>query len=335
MTHSNRVALRRTGRHALLAAMACWSLFTCSLALAADNAFPQRTVRIVVGNAPGSAMDTVSRIIAQKLMEALGQAVVTENRAGASGIIASDYVAKALPDGYTLIMGSAAMTMVPASFGTRAVDPSRAFAPIIKLVNQPLLVAANPAYKVTTFRELLALARREPDTVPFSTAGIGTPAHLAAELLMASADIKMLHLPYSGVGLIYRDVLSGQVPVTITYPGAAIPLVKSNQLRALAVTGDHRLEALPDTPTIAESGVRDFVVTAWYGLLAPAGTPAEIIERLNREVARTMAMPEIRERLIAIGLEPATGTPEQFAAEIRSDLARWGPIIKKLKIKVE
>jgi len=323
----------RTSRLAGLALAAC-ALLAGGAALAAEGAFPQHPVRIVVPYPAGSAMDIVSRLIAPTLSEALGQPVLTENRPGASGTIAHEYVAKAAADGHTLLMGSSSMTMLPATFSERAVDPVRAFAPVIMLVRQPLLLATHPAYKATTVAELLALARREPGTVPYA-AGFGTPAHLAAELLMDSAGIRLLHVPYSGSGLVYRDVLSGEVPVIITYPGAVMSLVKSGKLRPLAVTGPRRMDLLPETPTLAESGIRGFDVTSWYCLLAPAGTPPEIVQRLNREVARALALPEIRAQLLASGQEPAPGTPEQLAAEFAAGLARWAPIVKRLGIKPE
>jgi tripartite-type tricarboxylate transporter receptor subunit TctC len=303
-------------------------------AAAADAPYPHKPVRIVVGYPAGSAMDILSRLLATRLGEALGQPVLTENRPGASGTIAHDYVARAAPDGYTLLMGSSSMTMLPATFGERAADPVHAFAPIAMLVAQPLLLATHPAYPATTFPELLALARRAPGTVPYA-AGLGTPAHLAAELLMDRAGIRLLHVPYSGSGLVYRDVLSGEIPVTITYPGAVLSLVKGGKLRALAVTSDHRLAALPEVPTIAEAGLRGFEVTSWYCLLAPAGTPAPVVARLNREVVRAMALPEMREQLAELGLEPAAGSAEQLAAAIRTGLERWGPIVKRLGVKVQ
>ena len=301
---------------------------------AADGAWPAKPVRLVVGFGPGTAMDTVARLVGVKLAEALGTPVIVENRAGASGTIANEFVAKAAPDGYTLLMGASSLTMLPAAFAERAPDPTIAYTPIAKLVDQPLVVAVNPAFRAGSLPALLDLAREKPGTVPYA-AGVGTPPHLAAELLMDRAGVRLLHVPYSGATMIYRDVLSGEVPVTITYPGAVLALLKSGKMKPIAVTSAHRMAVLPDVPTIGESGFPEFSVVSWYGLLGPAGLPPEIVARLNAEAHRVMAMADVRETLISTGFEPAIGTPEALAAELRDGLARWGPIVRRLNIKLE
>ncbi len=305
------------------------------LASAAADSYPSRSLRIVVSFPPGTTTDTLARTVAQRLGEALGQPVIVDNRPGAAGNIGLALAAKAAPDGYTLTIGGAAMCINPAIYGKKVVDPIRDFGPVAKLASSPIVIVAHPSVKANTLQELVELARNTPQKLAYSTPGVGTPTHVAAELLAQRANIALLHVPYPGSGQLLTDVISGEVPVAFTLLGAAQPFLKSGQLKAIATTGSERVAALPDTPTVAESGFPGYEVTTWYSILVPAGTPADVIDRLHVELVRVVALPDVRERLIAIGMVPETSTPEQLAANIRTEVARWEPIIKAAGIAQE
>ena len=318
-------------RHAALLLFAVAAPLVC----AAADPYPNRALRIVVSFPPGTTTDTLARTVAQRLGEALGQPVIVENRPGAAGNVGLALAAKAAPDGYTLTIGGAAMCINPAIYGTRVVDPVHDFAPVAKLASSPIVIVAHPSVRASTLQELIELARSTPQRLAYSTPGVGTPTHVAAELLAQRANIHLLHVPYPGSGQLLTDVISGEVPVAFTLLGAAQPFLRSGQLKAIATTGSERVAALPDTPTVAESGFPGYEVSAWYSILVPAGTPADLIERLNHELLRVVALPDVRERLISIGMVPETSTPQQLATNIRGEVARWGPIIKAAGISQE
>jgi len=297
------------------------------LCTAADT-YPSHGLRIVVSFPPGTTTDTLARTIAQRLGEALSQPVIVENRPGAAGNVGLAIAAKSAPDGYTLTIGGAAMCINPAIYGTRVVDPIHDFAPVAKLASSPIVIVAHPSVHANTLQELIALARNTPQKLAYSTPGVGTPTHVAAEMLAQRANIQLLHIPYPGSGQLLTDVISGEVPVAFTLLGAAQPFLKSGQLKAIATTGSERVAALPDTPTVAESGYPGYEVTTWYSILVPAGTSAEVIDRLNHELVRIVALPDVRERMTSIGMVPETSTPQQLAANIRAEVARWAPIVK-------
>jgi tripartite-type tricarboxylate transporter receptor subunit TctC len=297
--------------------------------------YPSRTVRIVVSFPPGTTTDTLARTVAMRLGEALGQPVIVDNRPGGAGNVGLALAAKAAADGYTLTIGGAAMCINPAIYGAKVVDPVRDFAPVAKLASSPIVIVAHPSVRASTLQELIVLARNVPQKLAYSTPGVGTPTHVAAELLAQRADIELLHVPYPGSGQLLTDVISAEVPVAFTLLGAAQPFLKSGQLKAIATTGRERIAALPDTPTVAESGYPGYEVTTWYSILVPAGTSAEVVERLNRELLRVMALPDVRERLIAIGMVPETSTPRELAMNIRTEVARWGPIVRAAGIVQE
>jgi tripartite-type tricarboxylate transporter receptor subunit TctC len=298
------------------------------LTAVAVDPYPSHNLRIIVSFPPGTTTDTLARSVAQHLGEALGQSVIVENRPGAAGNIGLALAAKAAPDGYTLTMGGAAMCINPAIYGSKVVDPIRDFSPVAKLASSPIVIVAHPSVRANSLQELIALARNTPEKLAYSTPGVGTPTHVAAELLAQRANIQLLHVPYPGSGQLLTDVISGEVPVAFTLLGAAQPFLKSGQLKAIAITGNERVAALPDTPTVAESGYPGYEVTTWYSILVPAGTPAEVIERLNHELVHVVALPDVRERMVAIGMVPETSTRSELAAKIRAEVARWGPIIK-------
>jgi tripartite-type tricarboxylate transporter receptor subunit TctC len=298
-------------------------------------AYPNRPIHIIISYPAGTSTDTLARVVGQKLEAALGQPVIIDIRTGAAGNNGLAAAARSAPDGYTLTIGGAAMCINVSIYGDRAVDPGHDFTPVAKLATSPIIIVANPAAHIDTIADLVARARREPGRLAYSTPGVGTPTHVAAELLAALADVSLLHIPYAGSGQLMTDVLSGNVPLSFALPGATQQVVASGQLRAVAVTGQHRIAALPDVPTVAESGYPGFDVTSWHSILAPAGTPPEIVERLNRELVRIVAMPDVRERLVAIGMEPSPSSPAQLEAEIRTEVARWGPVVKRAGIHRE
>jgi tripartite-type tricarboxylate transporter receptor subunit TctC len=301
---------------------------------AVEGAYPSRPLVLVVPFSPGGVADTLARVIGERLEARLGQPVVIENKAGAAGNIASEYVARAAPDGHTLLIGATSITILP-STRDGAPDPSVAFVPVTKLVTQPILIAAKATFAPRSLRELVVLARSEPQRLTYATAGVGTTDHLAAALLWARANVDALHVPYPNSAQEIKDLMNGEVQLAFITLGAVRAMLNNGTLKAIAVTSPQRIAALPEVPTVAESGYPGFEVTSWFGLLAPAGTSAEIVNRLQREVARILTAPEVREKLIALGAEPVGNTSLQFADEIKAQLKLWPPIIKAAGIPRE
>jgi tripartite-type tricarboxylate transporter receptor subunit TctC len=323
-------------RGGLLAAVATACL--CAQAPAARGAesapWPARPIHLVVPFAAGTFVDVISRIVGSKLADALGQPVVIDNRPGASGNIASELVAKAAPDGYTLLNGGVFVTMLPAIYGAKAVDPT-AFVPITRMTNAPMVIVVHPSLGVSTLADLATLAKSKPGKIAYATSGIGTTPHLAAALWSQRAGVELLHVPYANTNAALKDVLSGEVPVLFTFLGTVEGFLRSDQLKALAVTSAKRDPGWAAIPTVAEQGYPGFDVATWSGLLAPAGTPSEVVDRIYREVARILQQSEVREKILAMGNEPMGNTPEQFAAEIRADVPRWKEVATKAGIRAE
>jgi tripartite-type tricarboxylate transporter receptor subunit TctC len=301
----------------------------------AEVGYPSRPIHIVISYPAGTATDTLARTIGVKLEAALGQPVVIDIKTGGAGNIGLASAARSAPDGYTLTIGGAAMCINASIYGDKAVDPIRDFAPVAKLATTPVIIVASPASHIESVADLIAQARREPGKLAYSTPGVGTPTHVAAELLAMQANILLLHVPYAGSGQLMTDVLSGEVPLSFALPGATQQFLASHQLKAVAVTASRRIAALPDVPTVAESGFPGFEVTSWHSILAPAGTPPEIVARLNQELVRILKMPDVRERLEAIGMETAPSTAEQLAADISSEVAKWAPVVKRARIHLD
>ena len=326
-----------TLRHALplLLGLLCSIGATPRSHAAADGDYPNRPIKIVVPFAAGTQLDLTGRIVAAKLADAVGQPVVIENRPGASGNIGSETVAKAVPDGYTLLLTGSFITSLPSTMGRRAVNPIAAFAPITKISEPPMLIVVNPALHVNTLDELIALARKEPGKVAYSTPGVGTTQHLAAMMLQQRTGIELLHVPYANGGQALNDVVSGVVPVYFSFIGAVESFLRSGQLKALAVATGRRATNWPDVPTVAELGYKDFAVTSWNCLLAPAGTPPEVVERLHRELARIVQQPDVRTQFLTMGSEAMSNTPEQFSAELRAAVAHWSDVAKLAGIRIE
>jgi len=320
----------RTG---LLFAFAC--LLATATPAAIAQTYPSKPIRLVVAYPAGGPNDLSARTVAQKMAELLGQPVLVENRAGAAGNIGSLSVAKAPPDGYLLLNGASALTIAPALSRNLGYDVARDFAPISLTASSSFVLAAHPSVPVRSVKELVALAKARPNQLSYASSGVGAPPHLAGEMLKNMAGIQILHVPYKGVGQSISDLVGGQIDMMFTSPPNAIPHVKSGRLRALAVSTPKRSPLLPDVPTIAESGLKGFAIGTWFGILAPAGTPADIVNRLNTAIVKIMAMPDVQERLSNQGLDPVSSTPAEFSQHIRNELAKFQKLVAEARIPQE
>ena len=294
--------------------------------------YPNKPVRIVVPLAPGGGADTFGRFIARQLSEAMGQQFIVENRPGGGGMVGGEYVARSAPDGYALLVGGSGQ--IASSLAHRRLDLERDFTAVALGMDQQFLLVVHPSLPVGSVAQLIAFARARPGELNFASAGTGSAGHLAMALFNMTAGIKITHVPYKGAGAALADVISGQVPILLSSPLGTVPIVRAGRLRALATSGTQRMAALPDTPTIAESGLPGFAASSFLGLLGPAGMAREIVNKLNAEVVRIVERPESREWLLKQGAEPAPGTPEQFAARIRGDIERLGKLIRVLNLKI-
>jgi tripartite-type tricarboxylate transporter receptor subunit TctC len=307
--------------------IAAASVFFAATPLPAQT-YPSRVVRIVVAYPPGGSIDVVARLVNQRLTSALGQQFIAENRAGAAGNIGTDYVAKATSDGYTLLMGSAAsISSAPAVYAKLPYDPVRDLAPIIQVANQPNVLSAHPSVPARTLKDFIAIAKANPGKFNYGSSGIGASQHMTAELFAMLTGVRIEHIPYKGGTPAMTDLISGQIDFMFTPAPNAIAFVKSGKIRGIAVTSLKRSSALPELPTMDESGLQGFELLGWIGLLGPAGTPREIVDRLNAEINKLLAG-DIRLRLTELGLDAVGGTPEHFAAFIRQDIAKYVKIVK-------
>lgn len=305
-------------------------------AQSAVDAWPNKPLRLIVPFVPGGVTDTSGRVIAEFLGKRLGQQVVVDNKPGASGNIGSQLAAASAPDGYTLLLGfDGTLVINPHVFPKIPFDTQKDFLTVGKIGDAVLILVANPGVKANTLQEVLALSRREQGGLPYGTSGIGGTPHIAGELLKQRTGAQLTHVPYKGGGQAITDVIGGAIPLVYTAVAGAQAHVKSGRLKAIAVSSPVRSPALPEVPTFIESGVADFAVSSWVGLLAPARTPTAIIQRLNSELNAVLADPALRERLAVLGIDPRPGSPEQFAEEIKRDLARYEGVVKAAGIKAE
>jgi tripartite-type tricarboxylate transporter receptor subunit TctC len=309
------------------------SLVQASAAVA--QTYPTRTIRIVVPQSAGGSTDLVARPLAQKLAEALKQPVVVENRPGAGSVIGTDLVAKAAPDGYTLLAVAASFSMSPSLYANLPFDPVRDFAPITLLSAFPNILVVHPSLPVKSVQELIAYAKARPGQLNFGSSGVATGTHLSMELFKNMTGIEMVHVPYKGGAPSVNALLAGEVQVTLATISTALPQVKAGRLRALAVTTPQRSVAAPEVPTLAESGVPGYDYSSWIGLLAPAKTPPAIVARLRAETARIVRTPEMRAILALEGAEPVGNSPEEFAALIGSEVGRWRKVVAAAGIKAD
>ncbi len=299
------------------------------------QSYPNRPIRMVVAIPAGSGTDTVARLIAQGLSERLGRQVVVENRPGAGTIIGNEIVAKAKPDGYTLLVNGAALTISPAMYKKIPYDTAHDFAPITVAVFTPNLMAVHPSVPAKTVKEMIALAKARPGQILFSSGGRGTNSHLATELFASMAQIRMVHVPYKGSTPGVIDLMAGHVALMTNSVSTLLAHVQSGKLRALGVASARRVAAAPDIPTIAEAGLPGYESVQWSGLLAPAGTPQEIIARLNREIVAILRVPEMKQRLAADGSELVANSPEEFAVFLKAELVKWAAVVKATGITPE
>ncbi len=307
----------------------------CAFQAAHAQSYPQRPIRVIVGFSAGGPADILARLVGQHLTARWGQQVVVDNRPGAGGNIAGETVAKSSNDGYTLYMANIGHAVNPALYRSLAFDPVRDFSPIILVATQPSLLVANLNFSVKSVSELIALAKARPRTINFATAGNGTGSHLSGELFKIMAGVEIVHVPYKGSPPATNDLLGGHVPLMIDGLPSALPLVRAGKTRALGITTAKRSPAAPDIPTIAEQGIDGYESNGWNGLLAPAGVPKLIIERINREVAGMLELPEGKERLAKMGYVPSGGSPEAFRAFIVSEKAKWAKVIERAGVRLD
>jgi tripartite-type tricarboxylate transporter receptor subunit TctC len=297
--------------------------------------YPSKPIRIVVAYPPGGPNDLSARTLGHRLAESLSQPVVIENRTGAGGIIGSQFVATSPPDGYTLLNGAGAMTITPALNKNVPYNVARDFAPISLTAISSFVLAVHPSVPANSVKSLLPLAQARPGQLKYASAGVGTPPHLAGELLKTMTGVNILHVPYKGVGQSITDLIAGHIDMMFTSLPAAMPHVSTGKLKALAVSTRMRSPLLPAIPTVHESGVKGFEMQTWFGLLAPAGTPADIVNRLNTAVVTIVAMPDLRERLSSQGMDPQSSTPGEFSARIHSELAKFADLVRAARIQPE
>jgi tripartite-type tricarboxylate transporter receptor subunit TctC len=310
-------------------------LLSVSLSAFAQG-FPSRPVRLVVPFPPGGAVDFYARAVQPRLQEALGQPIIIENRTGAGGMVGAELVAKSAPDGYTLLVGNiAALAMNVGLYSKMTYDPRKDLTPILRTVAVNYVMAVHPSVPAKSVAEFIALAKANPGKLAYGSAGSGSAPHLATELLKQRAGIDVLHVPFKGGGPMVADLLGGQIHMVIADQANLMPQVKAGKLRALAVGTTERSPAYPEIPTIAESGFPGFEARAWQGIAGPAGMPVAVVRQLNAAFTRAMAAPEVQQRLIEGGLDPIVGTPEEFAAFIRSEIDKWSKVAKDVGARVD
>ncbi len=314
-------------------AAASIALLTLTGSAMADD-YPTRPVRIIVGFPPGGATDLVARVIGPKLGEILKQQVVIDNRAGANGTIGADIATSATPDGYNLHLGTLGALVISPAITKVPYNPLKDFATITLAVQLQNMFITHPKVAAKSIPELIALAKKKPGALNYASSGLGSPGHLAGELFKAMANIDMEHIPYKGGGPALSDLLGGQVPIFVAVISTGVPPVKAGRAIALAVTGAKRSSALPDVPTVAETpGMKDYEASNWYGMVAPAATPKPVIERLHKEITAVLNSADVRDTLLARGIEVAPSTPEEFTAYIKSETTKWGKVIRAAGLK--
>ncbi len=304
--------------------------------LAAAQSYPAKPLRMIVTFAAGGGADFAARAIAPKLSELLGQPVVVDNRPGANGALGADLVAKAAPDGYTLLLGAAGTLVVAPHLGANMpFDPMKDLTPASLVAISPFVVTLNPSVQASSVRELIALAKASPGKINYGTSGTGGSPQLAAELFKSMTGVNMVHVPYKGLAPALTDLIGGQIQVVFADVGLVKGHIAGGKLKGLAVTSAARTSAMPELPTVAEAGVSGYAAGTWYGILAPAGTPAEIVSRISAETRKALALAELRAAFVAQGMEPVGDTPAQFAGYMRDESAKWGKVIREAGIKAQ
>jgi tripartite-type tricarboxylate transporter receptor subunit TctC len=315
--------------HGTLQSLVLAAAAVACMAGAQAETWPSKTIRIIVPLAAGGPTDVLARSIARQLSEAWGQPVVVDNRPGANTIIGTASVAKSAPDGYTLLLTVNNLTINPSFYAKLPFDTLKDFAPISLFATSPLVLVVNPKVQANSVEELVALAKARPGTLHFASPGNGSAPHLAGEMFNTLAGVKLVHIPYKSITTAVTDLIGGEIDVMFPGSPIALPYAKAGKLRALATTGSTRTSAAPDLPTVSEAGLPNFEVSLWYGLLAPANTPPAIIQKLHGELARIVAMPAITQQWAALGAEPVSTTPEQFATYLRGDITKWQAVVRE------
>ncbi len=321
----------------------CWLAFVCVLlvgmavspASAQTEKYPTRPVRIVVPSTPGGGLDIMARILAPKLTEKWGVQIVIDNRAGAGGVIGTEIVAKAPPDGHTLLIVTTGFVTNPYLIKQLPYKTPQDFEPLIIIGYTPVVLVAHPSLPVKTLKDMIALAKEKPNTITFGSSGTGSGGHLAMVLMQRVADFKLVHVPYKGAGAVTAAVVAGEVPLVFTAPGSALAQVKAGRLRALVTTSTKRVSVLPDVPSVTEVGLAGCVMDGWYGMFAPAGTPRALIERLYTDLHATMQIPEIAAKLQGVGFELGGMGPAPFKQYVANELKRWSSVIAESGVKSE
>jgi tripartite-type tricarboxylate transporter receptor subunit TctC len=322
-------------KNIFVATLCVFVLFALTAAVSLA-AYPERPIRLVVPAAPGGAIDVVGRIMGAKLSDVLAQNVVIDNRAGANNIIGTEIAARAVPDGYTLLITAGAHTINPAVYKKLPYDALRDFAPISHICNSGgLVIVVHPSFGAKTLQQLIDMARAAPGKIAYGSAGFGNSTHLAAELFQMMANVKLIHVPYKGAGPAVTDLLGGQIPLMFGPSPVVVPMVQAGRLRPLAFTGLKRSSQLPDVPTVDEAGIKGYENSGWYGMYGPRGTPKEVVSRVNAAIRQIVQMPDTRERFAALNLEPIGSTPEEFAKFLKADLAKYAALAKAAGIKPE
>ena len=318
-----------------------FAIWFAALALAAAGdsgaaqGYPHKTIRMVVPFPAGGPTDIIARTVGQKLTESMGQPVVIDNRGGSGGNIGADIVAKSAPDGYTLLMAIVSHAINASLYSKLPYDPVKDFSPITRTGAATIIFVASPTLPAKTIKDLIALAKAKPHEINFGSPGSGTPHHLAGELLKTTAGIDLIHIPYKGAAPAVADLLGGQVNTAFVSLPAALPHVKAGKLVGLGITSPVRSAVAPELPRFAEAGLGGYALENWYGALAPAGTPREIVNKLNAEIVKALQMPDVKERLTSQGFETRTSTPDEFAAFLKSEIVKWAGIVKASGAKVD
>jgi tripartite-type tricarboxylate transporter receptor subunit TctC len=322
----------------LASLLAAWAAISAAAAQSAPPTtnYPTKPIRLVITYPPGGNTDLVGRAVAQKLTEAWSQQVIVDNRGGAGGVLGTVIARQAAADGYTLLLGtSAGMVLNPLLMRKIPYDPLQDFAPVSLVIVLPQLLVVNPSLPARNIKEFIALAKAKPGQLNFGSSGVGTPNHLGGEMLKAMAGIDIVHVPYKGGAASITDLIAGQVQLVISSAPSVVPHVRNSRLRALAIGGAKRSPALPEVPTVAESGVPGYEYTTWYGIFVPAKTPASIVAKLNAEIVRMLADPQMSQRFQSQGGDPASSTPAQLAAYMKQETERWKRVIKTAGIRIE
>jgi tripartite-type tricarboxylate transporter receptor subunit TctC len=331
------MSIRRAAARVLVLLMACASpeVLAQTAAAAGGQAFPTRPIRVLVGFTPGGTTDVIARIVSQKMSENLGRPVVVDNRPGAGANIAAELAAKAAPDGYTTVCVNPGLAISASAYAKLGYNALRDLAPVARIADSTHLLIVHPSLPVRSVKDLIALAKARPGQLNFSSAGLGNADHFAGELFKTGAGIDMVHVPYKGGAQAAQDTVTGQVSMYFSGILVGLPLAKAGRVRALAVATKTRSPVAPDIPTIAESGLPDYEMSLWNALFAPAGTPKELVARLNAEVSKALETADIRERLLGVGAVPTVGTPEDLGSYFKNEVARFGKVVQAIGLKLD